>query len=79
MEKYSEIVDTFLKAKILPKLGFSDYNKSNIGDIVDYLLNEIEIPFSQAEEDGEILTKEDKHLFELASKAITEITTREDW
>lgn len=37
MEKYSEIVDTFLKAKILPKLGFDDYNEDNIDDIFEYL------------------------------------------
>lgn len=79
MEKYSKEIDDFLNNYILPKLGFKNYNEDNIGEIVDYLLDEYEVPFAQAEDAGQVLTKEEKYLFEMAAKAVTEITGREDW
>ncbi len=79
MEKYSKEIDDFLRNIILPKLGMSEYTKENIGEIVDYIFREIEGPFCDAEEAGDILGDSDKELLRLATKAITEITTRSDW
>lgn len=79
MEKYSKEIDDFLRNIILPILGMSEYTKENIGEIVDYIFREIEGPLCDAEEAGDILGDSDKELLRLATKAITEITTRSDW
>lgn len=79
MERYSKEIDSFLRSKILPKLGINEYTKDNIGEIVEYIFDEIEGPLCDAEEAGDTLTDEDKELLRLATKAITEITTRSDW
>ena len=79
MEKYSEKVDKFLIETILPKLGYTIYNEENIGDIVQYVFDEIEGPLADALTDGEILTEKEIQLLEIASMTITEITTRSDW
>ncbi len=79
MEKYSLEVDVFLKNKILPMLGLKEYTSENIGEIVDYIFKKIEGPLCDAEEFGDILSDSDKELLRLATKAITEITTRSDW
>ncbi len=79
MEKYSKEIDAFLRSKILPKLGINEYTKDNIGEIVEYIFDEIEGPLCDAEEAGDTLTDEDKELLRLATKAIIEITTRSDW
>ena len=79
MEKYSKKVEEFLIEFVLPKLGYTEYNEENIGEIVDYIFTEIEGPLADALADEEILTKEEKELFEIASATVTEITTRSDW
>lgn len=78
MEKYSKEVDEFLKKEVLPKLGFEDYNEDNIDDIYEYLFG-VEGDFASLEERGKKLTEKEKVLFEKASNAVTEITSREDW
>lgn len=79
MEKYTFETDEFLRNKILPKIGQKEYTEDNIGEIVDYLFREIEGPLCDAEEAGEQLSAEEKDMLRLATKAITEITTRPDW
>lgn len=79
MKKYSDEVDVFLKTIVLPKMKLAEYNDDNIGAIVEYMFSEIEGPLCDAEEAGDILSADNKSLLEIVSKAITEITTREDW
>ena len=79
MKRYSLEVDEFLRNEILPKLGLKDYTSDNIDDIVEYIFSEIEGPLCDAEESGVKLKESDKELLRLATKAITEITTRSDW
>ena len=79
MKKYSKEIDEFLRKKILPVMNIEEYNEENISDIVEYMFNEIESPLCNAEENGEILTNEKSELLRLTTKAITEITTRDDW
>lgn len=79
MKKYSKEIDEFLRKKILPVMNLEEYNEENISDIVEYMFNEIESPLCNAEENGEILTNEKSELLRLTTKAITEITTRDDW
>lgn len=63
---------------VLPKLGFDDYNDDNIDDIFEYLFA-IEGDYAVLEDRGKKFCEEDKYLFEMASKAVDEITSREDW
>ena len=79
MKKYSKDVDEFLTKFVLPVMKLSEYNEDNIGDIVEYMFNEIEGPLCDAEEAGDILSAQNKTLLKVVSKAITEITTRDDW
>lgn len=79
MERYSKSVNDFLIKVICPILHYDDYNEDNIGEIVDYIIDNIEGPFSQAEEAGDILSIEEQVLFKAGVDAVTEITTREDW
>lgn len=79
MKKYSKEIDEFLRKKILPVMNLKEYNEENISDIVEYMFNEIESPLCNAEENGKVLTNEKSELLRLTTKAITEITTRDDW
>ncbi len=79
MNKYSNEVEKFLKEFILPKMGLSEYNEDNIGDIVDFISSEYETPLAIAEDSGDILTDDEKKLLELSTKAVTEITSSKDW
>lgn len=79
MKKYSKEIDEFLRKKILPIMNLEEYNEENISNIVEYMFNEIESPLCNAEENGEVLTNEKSELLRLTTKAITEITTRDDW
>lgn len=79
MKRYSLEVDKFLRNDVLPELGLKDYTLDNIDDIVEYIFSEIEGPLCNAEEDGVELKESDKELLRLATKVITEITTRSDW
>lgn len=79
MKKYSKEIDEFLRKKILSVMNLEEYNEENISDIVEYMFNEIESPLCNAEENGEVLTNEKSELLRLTTKAITEITTRDDW
>lgn len=64
---------------VLPKLNYKEYNEDNIGDIVEYIFSNIEGPLCDKEVCGEVLNENEKELLQIASKSITEITTREDW
>ena len=79
MKRYSIEVDEFLRNEVLPALGLKDYTLDNIDDIVEYIFSEIEGPLCDDEEAGVELKESDKELLRLATKAITEITTRSDW
>ncbi|HKL72874.1 MAG TPA: hypothetical protein VJY64_01700 [Candidatus Onthovivens sp.] len=79
MKKYSKDVDEFLTKFVLPVMKLSEYNEDNISDIVEYMFREIEGPLCDAEEAGDILSNQNKTLLEAVSKAIAEITTRDDW
>lgn len=79
MERYSNEVNNFLVNIVLPKIGLNKYSDDNIDEIIEYISKNYEDPLCLAEEAGDNLTDEDKELLRLATKAITEITTRSDW
>ncbi len=76
MKEYTKLTETFIKYKVLPKLGYDSITDDNIAEIVDYIIDNYEVPLAQAQEAGEII---DNDLLKLASSVVTEITSRSDW
>ena len=76
MEKYSKKAESFINNYVLSKLGYDSISEDNIVEIVDYIIDNYEVPLAQAKEVGE---KIDEEMLELASSVVTEITSRTDW
>lgn len=76
MEKYSKKAKSFINNYVLSKLGYDSISDDNIVEIVDYIIDNYEVPLAQAKEAGE---KIDEEMLELASSVVTEITSRTDW
>lgn len=76
MEKYSKKAESFINNYVLSKLGYDSIFDDNIVEIVDYIIDNYEVPLAQAKEAGE---KIDEEMLELASSVVTEITSRTDW
>lgn len=79
MKQYTKEVEDFIKKNVLPKLGFKEITEDNIDDIVDYLLDEYEVPLGAKSDSWHKLSKEEEEELRLASKCVTEITTDADW
>ena len=75
MEKYSKKAESFINNYVLSKLGYDSISDDNIVEIVDYIIDNYEVPLAQAKEAGE---KIDEEMLELASSVVTEITSRTD-
>ena len=67
---------SFISTYVLPELNFNEVTEENISAIVDFIVENFEIPLAQAKEDGE---KIDEQLLKIASSVVTEITTTPDW
>lgn len=76
MEKYSKKAESFINNYVLSKIGYDSISDDNIVEIVDYIIDNYEVPLAQAKEAGE---KIDEEMLELASSVVTEITSRTDW
>lgn len=76
MKRYSKETEEFIYKNVLPKLKLTSITEDNISQIVDYIVDNYEIPLSQAEEAKENI---DSDLLEKVTRIVTEITTREDW
>lgn len=76
MEKYSKKAENFINNYVLSKLGYDLISDDNIAEIVDYIIDNYDVPLAQAKEAGE---KIDEEMLELASSVVTEITSRTDW
>lgn len=76
MEKYSKKAESFINNYVQSKLGYDSISDDNIVEIVDYIIDNYEVPLAQAKEAGE---KIDEEMLELASSVVTEITSRTDW
>jgi len=65
----------FVSDYVLSKLNiksWDDVDLDVIGDIVEYIVENFEVPFSQDE-------SKNKELLERASKAVSDITTKKWW
>lgn len=76
MEKYSKKAESFINNYVLSKLGYDSISDDNIVEIVNYIIDNYDVPLAQAKEAGE---KIDEEMLELASSVVTEITSRTDW
>lgn len=61
----------FLEREIFPKMNITNITEDNARLIVDYIVDNYEVPLSQIKEPIEIV---DKRLLETASNVVTEIT-----
>lgn len=66
---FSDDVINFIEKNILPALNLTDLNDDNIDDISEYAA-EIEVEYV----DRKGLTKEEKELFKIAVKTVTELS-----
>ena len=67
---------SFISTYVLPELNFNEVTEENISVIVDYIVENFEIPLAQAKEDGEEI---DEQLLKTANAVVTEITTNREW
>ena len=67
---------SFIVTYVLPKLSFNEVTEDNLSAIVDYIVENFEIPLAQAKEYGEEI---DEQLLKIASAVVTEITTNPEW
>lgn len=74
MRRYSKEVDKFIKEKILPELGYSDYNSDNIEEVINYISNEYNDLFALSDEDATMLGTNEKELLRLATLTLNELT-----
>ncbi len=74
MRRYSKEVDKFIKEKVLPELGYNDYNSDNIEEVINYISNEYNDLFALSDEDASMPGTEEKELLRLATLTLNELT-----
>lgn len=78
MQKYSKETEKIISEEVLPKLGYKTCDKTNIGEISEYIFNELEGPLADKAAE-EKLSKEEQAKLDGYAKVVTEITTRVDF
>lgn len=76
MIKVTRKSEEFIEKFVLEKLGYSSINDDNIAEIVNYIVDNIEVPLAQAKEAGESI---DENLLSTATAVVTEITSKPEW
>lgn len=76
MIKITEKSQDFIEKHILNNLGLSSKNDDNIAEIVNYIIDNYEVPLAQAKEAGENI---DDDLLSTATDVVTEITSDPEW
>ncbi len=66
----------FIEKYVLRNIGYTTIEEDNIVEIVNYIIDNIEVPLAQAKEAGDSI---DETLLKKASKVVTEITSLPDW
>ena len=74
--KLSQKSIDFINKYVLGELGFDTINDDNLQAIVDFIVDNFEVPMAQAMEVGEQI---DEDLLNLAAAVVTEITTNPQW
>jgi hypothetical protein len=66
----------FIEKYVLPQMGIEDVKDDNISDVVDFIVENFEIPLAQAKVSGESIND---NLLDWAASVVTEITTNPEW
>lgn len=66
----------FIEKYILSTLGYTSVTEDNIVEIVNYIIDNFEVPLAQAKEAGENV---DENLLSAAVDVVTEITSNSEW
>lgn len=66
----------FIEKYVLIPLGYKNITEDNIAEIIDYIVDNYEVPLAQAKEAGEII---DENLLAMATDVVTEITSKPKW
>ncbi len=74
--KLSQASMDFIEKYVLSQMGIKGITDDNVSDVVDFIVDNYEIPLAQAKENGEHV---DEDLLNLAASVVTEITTNPDW
>lgn len=74
--KLSQTSMDFIEKYVLSQMGIKNITDDNISNVVDFIVDNYEIPLAQAKESGE---RVDEKLLDLAASVVTEITTDPDW
>lgn len=76
MIKISKKSNDFINKYVLPNIEYDEINNDNIDEIVDFIIDNFEVPLAQAKEAGETI---DEALLIEATNVVTEITSSSDW
>ncbi len=66
----------FIENYVLCNMGYTKIEEDNIAEIVNYIIDNFEVPLAQAKEAGDII---DEVILKTASDVVTEITSQSDW
>ncbi len=66
----------FIDEYVLKSMGYVTVTDDNIVEIVNYIIDNFEVPLAQAKEAGESI---DDALLKLATDVVTEITSSPEW
>ncbi|MGN0819282.1 MAG: hypothetical protein ACI4M6_02670 [Christensenellaceae bacterium] len=76
MIKLTKKSESFIEQYVLNELGYTGVEDDNIAEIVNYIIDNFEVPLSQAKEAGETV---DEELLKTATDVVTEITSDPEW
>ena len=74
--KLSQTSIAFIEKYVLPQMGIENVTDDNISGVVDFIVDNFEIPLAQAKESGESI---DDNLLDWAASVVTEITANPAW
>lgn len=66
----------FIEKRVLKEIGFNEISDENISEIIDFIIDNYEVPLAQAKEAGDNI---DEKLLKEATKVVTEITSNPNW
>ncbi len=76
MERISKESKEFIEEYVLKELNYTKVDEENVAEIVDYIIDNFEVPLAQAKEAGEVI---DENLLKRATNVVTEITSNPKW
>ncbi len=66
----------FIEKYVFNNMGYTEINDDNIAEIIDYIVDNIEVPLAQAKEAGDSI---DEDMLNAATSVVAEITSNPEW